>query len=729
MDFPLSYANSAIAQGGLALPKAPAHFVSDIHGEAGAFRHLLRSCSGELRRAIADALDTEPGDPEAGRLHTLLCYPREVVARRRRAGEPDRRWWRHRVREVCRLIDAFRRMDPAADLAGLEESQGACDLEPCSCGSARERSETAMAPLMARDMQVDDLGASVDLHLPYSYAGWHSKSQLVLPVEDMRRLVFWATTPTAQHAYGATVDSLVEQGRAEVVLAQLAAYARQLVSGRLHMVGDIWDRGARGDLVLDELMSQPEVDVQWGNHDVCWMGAAAGDPTCIATVLRNNLKYGNVAQFEGGYGISLEPLRAFAAETYADEGPDAKLSPVMKAISVLLFKAEGQAIRRHPEWHMEGRLLLDKIDLAAGTVRVGEAEYPLITRDFPTLAGVPGAVSCADEGAVEIVGTEDSAAEVEGTDELALAAGGSDERDDVAGAAGAAGDPYAFTAAEQIVMDELVAAFTGSEHLQRQIMWLYLNGDVYRVADRYLLVHGCVPLNEDGSIAQVMCDDGVARSGKDLLDWTDALCRRAWKDREQRDLDWMGFFWTGWQSTFMGRVVKTFERTYIADESTWKEPQDPYYALANDDPELCGRILEEFGLDPKTGVIVNGHTPVKLPKGQSPVRSDGRRLVIDGGFCKAYRKSTGIAGYTLIDDASGTRLVTHGDFPGLDAVLDGDADMGHSGQVLVGRERPEQIEDTPAGRERKAQLTKDASAWEREQAKVDACVEEWARVL
>ena len=539
------YSGKSIGRGELALPKPPMHFVSDIHGEAEAFHHLLRSCSGELRRVIARALDVEPGDPEVSRLHLLLSYPREVVAREREAGRVDRRWWRHRVREVCRLIDAFCRMNPASSLCCLEMDWDVRDdCELCSCGSASERSE-AMSSAGARGMEVDDLGTRVNLHLWGPDSGWLTKSEVVLPVDDMKTLVFWATTPAAQHAYGAAVDSLVEQGRVEIVFAQLAAYARRIVSGRLHMVGDVWDRGARGDLVLDELMAQPDVDVQWGNHDVCWMGAAAGDPVCIATVLRNNLKYGNVAQFEEGYGISLEPLREFAKATYADEGPDAKLSPVMKAISVLLFKAEGQAIRRHPEWHMEGRLLLDKIDLTAGTVRVGEASYPLITCDFPTLTGVLGAADGANGD-----------------------------------------DPYAFTQAERAVMNELVAEFTGSERLQKQVMWLYLEGEVYRIVDRYLLIHGCVPLNEDGTFAEVTCDDGEARSGKALLDWTDALCRRAWEGREQSDLDWMGFFWTGWQSTFMGRVVKTFERTYIADESTWKEPQDPYYTLTNDDPEL-----------------------------------------------------------------------------------------------------------------------------------------------
>ena len=217
-------------------------------------------------------------------------------------------------------------------------------------------------------------------------------------------------------------------------------------------------------------------------------------------------------------------------------------------------------------------------------------------------------------------------------------------------------------------MDGLVHAFRGSERLRRQVQWLYDHGSVYKVAGDALLFHGCVPMGEDGALAPVDCGDRV-RSGRELLDWTDEVCRRAWVGRDQADLDWMGFLWAGWQSTFAGRVVKTFERTYIEDQATWKEPQDPYYALTRDDPAPCATVLAEFGVDPERGFIVNGHTPVKLPKGESPVRGAGLRLVIDGGFCRAYRKTTGIAGYTLVRDAWGLRLVTHGEFSSLDAVM------------------------------------------------------------
>lgn len=406
-------------------------------------------------------------------------------------------------------------------------------------------------------------------------------------------------------------------------LDRVASHVRAHGTGAFHLVGDLWDRGPRGDSVMEVLRAIPRADVQWGNHDICWMGAAAGDPVCIATCVRNNIKYGNVAQFEEGYDISLQPLFEFGETTYADDGV---MTPAMKAISAILFKCEGQAIGRHPEWAMEDRLLWGAMDLERGVVPVYGVEWPLKTRDFPTF---------------------DPA------------------------------DPYALSAGEQEVLDGLAASFTQSERLRSQIQWLYDHGSVYGVYGEALAFHGCVPLDETGAYASVNCGEGVY-AGQALLDWTDALCRRAWNERDQWALDWMGQLWCGWQSTFAGRVVKTFERTYIEDASTWKEPEDPYYALTRSDGAPCRRILEDFGVDSTTGYIVNGHTPVKLPKGETPVRGEGHRLVIDGGLCSAYRKATGIAGYTLLVDAGGgLRLVAHEEFPGLEAVQERGADCDH----------------------------------------------------
>lgn len=620
---PSALSRAILEDGARRLPLRPEHFVSDIHGDAPAFDHLVRSRSGEVRRLVSAALQGTGSKDAIDRLMALIYYPELVVERAHAKQLDTRSWWHDKMGSLAMLAGILERDLPTLDVDG--------------------RAVVSLANLHAAPV--------AHAAAPAAHAGAPSSPDSAhLTMQEgmaLRALVSWGTTRQGADAFGAAVDALVASGEAPRAIAELAGWVRRLCSGPLHVVGDLWDRGPRGDLVVRTLMALPEVDVQWGNHDICWMGAAAGDPACIATVLRNNLKYGNVEQFEQGYGIDLAPLRDFAAATYSDEG-EGLLSPVLKAIGVLLFKCEGQAIRRHPEWHMEGRLLLGRIDREAGTVDLpGRGAYPISTRDFPTVDLAPG------------------------------------------------GDAYAFTAAEAQVMDALAARFTGSEELRRQIQWIYDLGRAYQVvpgtpADGqsparggYLLIHGCVPLAEDGSLAQVDCGDRT-RSGRELLDWTDLVCRRAWERRDQSDLDWMGFFWTGWQSTFMGRVVKTFERTYIADKSTWEEPEDPYYALTREDPAPCRAILEEFGCDPDRDVIVNGHTPVKLPKGQAPVRGGGKRLVIDGGFCKAYRKSTGIAGYTLVDDADGVRLIAHGEFPGLEEAL-AYQDMDHTPEWLERR--------------------------------------------
>ncbi len=596
-------AEAVLGRGAGMLPMRPMRFVSDIHGEAAAFDHLVRSRSGEVRAVVGRALRGAGSQDAIDRLLALVYYPERVVERAHAKGLDTPSWWRDKVGSLAMLIGILSRDVPGCDATGAPVGDLASPCAPDGDAAA------------------------------------------------LRVLARWGASPRASEAFDASVDALVGLGMGERVLAEYAGWVRRLCSGPLHMLGDIWDRGARGDLVMRTLMRTPETDVQWGNHDVCWMGAAAGDPTCIATLLRNNLRYGNVEQFEQGYGISLSPLRDFAGQTYRDEGQGVP-SPVIKAINVLLFKSEGQAIRRHPEWHMESRMLLGRIDPIAGTVDLDGRAYPLNTTDFPTVD--------LSEG----------------------------------------GDPYAFDERESALMDRLVAEFVGSDELRRQVQWLYDHGGVYKVIPGtpaggtggvaegsarerggYLLIHGCVPMCEDGTLAQLDCGDRT-RAGRELLDWTERVCRRAWEGRERSDLDWMGFFWTGWQSTFMGRVVKTFERTYLADKSTWAEPEDPYYALTKDDPAPCELVLSEFGCDPERDVIVNGHTPVKLPKGQSPVRGGGKRLVIDGGFCKAYRASTGIAGYTLIDDEEGVRLVTHGEFAGVDAALDEYVDMEHTTQWL-----------------------------------------------
>ena len=577
--------------GRLGLPRRAVHFVSDIHGEAQAFEHLMRSRSGEVRRVVERVLAGAGAPDEINKLLTLIYYPAEVVERAHAKQLDTPSWWRDKLGSLAMLVEILQREVPECELNG----------------------DLAGTPMTPQDAA-------------------------------LARMVSWSGAPRARLAFASAVDALIAADAASETAVRLASWVRRLCAGPLHFDGDIWDRGAHGDDVMDTVMSQPEVDVQWGNHDVCWMGAAAGDPVCIATCLRNNIKYSNIELFEQGYGISFDPLRELA-KNYKEEDLG-WLTPLMKAISSILFKAEGQAIMRHPEWHMESRMLFGAMDLDAGTVPVYGQACELRTVDFPFF---------------------DPA------------------------------DPYAFSEEEAAVIAYFVDAFRACERLQRQVQWLYDNGGVYKVDNGFLIYHGCVPMEEDGTLAQVDCGDRT-RAGRELLDWTEGVCRRAWEERDQASLDWMGFLWCGWQSTFAGRIMKTFERTYIEDEATWKEPDDPYYPLTIEDPAPCELILREFGVDPVLGRIVNGHTPVKLPKGQKPVRAGGKRIVIDGGFCKAYRKSTGIAGYTLIDDCEGLRLITHDEFPGLDAVLGQDADMGHTTEVLQANPAPLTMAMTDEGR-------------------------------
>ena len=390
-------------------------------------------------------------------------------------------------------------------------------------------------------------------------------------------------------------------------------------------------------------MDYHSLDIQWGNHDILWMGAAAGEEACIISVLRNNLRYGNYEILENDYGISLRALVAFANKTYHANDD---ITPLIKAINVLLFKLEGQIIMRHPEFDMHDRLLLDKIDTNAGTVDIDGATWQLRTTDFPT------------------VDPE---------------------------------HPYDLTAEEQGIVDKLVAEFTGADHLRRHIEFLYSHGSVYLVRNGNLLFHGCVPMNEDGTFSSFNCM-GTYRSGRDYLDFCDNVARRAWRMHDRDALDWMWYLWIGFKSPMSGRLVKTFERSYIEDRTSWEEPMDPYFTLTQDIP-ACDAIMREFRLLPGTGHIINGHTPVKTVAGEKPIRADGRLLVIDGGFCRAYHPKTGIAGYTLISSSRGMRLKAHEAFKSVDEALTRNADIQSETTRFDVAKRRLMVSDTDTGEE------------------------------
>lgn len=577
----------------LNLPKGTEHFVSDVHGEYEAFEHILNNCSGVIRERVGQAFVMELTRDEQADLCTLIYYPELKLRRLREQDRLTSEWY---AITLTRLVRLARRLS-----------------------GSYTRSKVRKAMPVAYAYIIDEL-----LHIS--------------PDERETRLAY----------HQRIIDTIVDTGSADDFVCSLAALIKRLAVDHLHVVGDVFDRGPHADKIMERLMAYHSIDVQWGNHDIVWMGAAAGSYACLAAVIRNNIHYDSLKILESAYGVSLRELALFAEATYrADDG----MSPVEKAISVILFKLEGQTIRRHPNWHMDDRLLLEHVDAERGVAVVDGREYELRTRDFPTLE---------------------------------------------------ADDPYALTPEEQRVMDNLMNAVRSSDKLRRHVGFLFEHGSTYLVHNGNVLFHACVPMNEDGSFCAVN-HQGQMLSGRAYYDYADRLARRAWHEHDQVSLDWMWYLWCGRFSPLSGRVVKTFERTYFADRSTWEEPRDPYFSHT-EDPAMCARVLEEFGADVERGVIINGHTPVHAAAGESPVKAGGRLVVIDGGFCQAYHSTTGIAGYTLIADPEGMRIKAHRPFGSIADVLDLNADIVSDDDRFQRNPRPLFIGDTDTGADIRGQI-------------------------
>lgn len=577
----------------LNLPKGTEHFVSDVHGEYEAFEHILNNCSGVIRERVGQAFAMELTRDEQADLCTLIYYPELKLRRLREQDRLTSEWY---AITLTRLVRLARRLS-----------------------GSYTRSKVRKAMPVAYAYIIDEL-----LHIS--------------PDERETRLAY----------HQRIIDTIVDTGSADDFVCSLAALIKRLAVDHLHVVGDVFDRGPHADKIMERLMAYHSIDVQWGNHDIVWMGAAAGSYACLAAVIRNNIHYDSLKILESAYGVSLRELALFAEAAYrADDG----MSPVEKAISVILFKLEGQTIRRHPNWHMDDRLLLEHVDAERGVAVVDGREYELRTRDFPTLE---------------------------------------------------ADDPYALTPEEQRVMDNLMNAVRSSDKLRRHVGFLFEHGSTYLVHNGNVLFHACVPMNEDGSFCAVN-HQGQMLSGRAYYDYADRLARRAWHEHDQVSLDWMWYLWCGRFSPLSGRVVKTFERTYFADRSTWEEPRDPYFSHT-EDPAMCARVLEEFGADVERGVIINGHTPVHAAAGESPVKAGGRLVVIDGGFCQAYHSATGIAGYTLIADPEGMRIKAHRPFGSIADVLDLNADIVSDDDRFQRNPRPLFIGDTDTGADIRGQI-------------------------
>ena len=599
----------------LNLPKGCEHFISDVHGEYEAFLHILNSCSGVIRERLDLLFKTSVPRSELDELATLIYYPEEKLEELRPRIDDLEEWYRitlHRLIEVCRLVS-----------------------------ERYSRSKVRKA-------------------LPADYA-YVIEELLYTHGEEIDK----------QDYFENIIATIIEIGQAPDFIQAVCKVIKWAAVDHLHLVGDIFDRGPRADIIMDSLLHHHSVDIQWGNHDVLWMGAASGSRTLVATVLSNSIHYNNLEVVETGYGISLRPLSVFANEVYRDcdvsrfavkltgnegEQPTEKdklLSARMhKAITLILFKLEGQKILRHPEYHMEDRLLLDKIDYENKCITIGGVTYALEDTDFPTV---------------------DPA------------------------------DPYALTPEEERVIDELTSSFQHSEKLQKHVRFLYSRGSLYKIYNGNLLFHGCIPLDRDGNLLS-FCLDGTERKGRDLLDAIDTQARQAYyykpgTPERKLGMDLLWFLWAGRNSPIFGRDrMTTFERRFIADESAWAEPKNAYYTLY-EDPAVCDFILKEFGLEGPHCHIINGHVPVKARKGESPIKGGGKLIVIDGGFCKAYQPTSGIAGYTLIHNSHSYRIVAHQPFAGREKAIRENFDISSSTEIFERMETRRKIAETDLGRE------------------------------
>ena len=604
----------------LNLPKGTEHFMSDIHGEHEAFLHILNSGSGEVKEKLEELFGNTMTQRDRNDLATLIYYPKSKIALVADENPDMEEWYRltiHRLVELCRHV---------------------------STKYTRKKVRTFMD---------SDYETILDELIHLAEEGGFRRDQ-----------------------YENIISTIIQIGQAADIIEALCKVIKRLVVDKLHIVGDIFDRGPRADIVMDSLMAANNVDIQWGNHDVLWMGAASGSRTLVATVLSNSIRYNNLDVIETGYGISLRPLSIFANEVYKDcdtkqfqvklTGTDADqytekdklLSARMyKAITIILFKLEGQKLIRRPEFAMADRLLLDKIDSECKTITNDGKSYPMLDCDFPTV---------------------DPA------------------------------DPYALTEEESAVINQLTDSFLHSEKLQKHIRFLYSKGGLYKVVNGILLFHGCIPMNEDGSL-MTFTIGGKKRSGREFLDYAETTARKAYYDRrgsEERQfgMDFLWWLWAGRNSPIFGRDrMTTFERRFIADKDTWTEPKNAYYTYYQD-PKVVDWLLKEFGLEGNHCHIINGHVPVKVRKGESPIKGGGKLLVIDGGFSRAYQSTSGIAGYTLIFNSRHFRMVSHQPFAGKWNAVHKNDDIANESVVFETLEQRMRLSQTDEGEDLQTQV-------------------------
>jgi fructose-1,6-bisphosphatase-3 len=603
----------------LNLPKGTEHFLTDIHGEYEAFQHVLKNASGAVKRKVNEIFGNTLREAEKKELCTLIYYPEEKL---------------QLVKSVEKDID---------------------------------------------DWYIITLNQLVKVCQNVSSKYTRSKVRKSLPPEFsyiIQELLHESSIDPNKHAYiNVIVSTIISTGRADDFIIAMCNLIQRLTIDSLHIVGDIFDRGPGAHIIMDTLCDYHNFDIQWGNHDILWMGAAAGNDSCMASVIRLSMRYGNLATLEDGYGINLLPLATFAMDTYADDPCllfqpkicqedstfDEKtvrlIAQMHKAITIIQFKLEAQIIDRRPELGMADRKLLEYIDREKGVLRMGGKEYALRDTNFPTI---------------------DPA------------------------------DPYRLTDEEADLVNKLHHSFLKSEKLRKHMRCLFTNGGMYTVCNSNLIYHASIPMNEDGTFREVMIG-GKPYSGRRLMDRIDVLMRTAYFGEEGSKeklyaMDYVWYLWCGPDSPLFDKSkMATFERYFLSDKETYKEQKGYYYTL-RDSSEWCEKILAEFGVTGPHTHIINGHVPVKTIKGEKPIKADGKLLVIDGGFSKAYQPETGIAGYTLVYHSHGMQLVQHEPFQSRQKAIEEGLDIKSTTFVVEFNSQRMMVKDTDKGRELARQI-------------------------
>lgn len=578
----------------LNLARPTEHFMSDLHGEYESFFHILNNCSGVIKEKVDYLFSEEMSTSQKAEFCTLIYYPKEKILNLKKQKLVTTQWYSQNLIYLLRLSRLMSYKYPQSELKNL---------------------------------------------LPKGYETIILELLTARPNDDAFQEVYFNTI----------LNTLININSGTDFIIAFTKFIKKLAVAHLHIVGDIYDRGQRPDSIIDMLRQHHSVDIQWGNHDILWMGAMCGNEACIATVVRNCLSYNNTAVLEKGYAISLRSLSSLASKLYPNK---TLLIAMQRTISIILFKLEGQLIKRNPDFQMDSRLLLDKIDYTSKHIKINNISYPIKSPSFPTINPQ---------------------------------------------------NPYELSLEEAEVLSDIKSAFLDSVRLRKHIDFLYQKGSVYKAYNNNLLYHGCIPLNDDGSFMRIHLNNKYY-SGKNYLDFVDKTIRQAYLGLyEQKNIDLMYYFWCGRYSPFSGREFKTFERMFIEDTDTWIEPSDAYYKYCNDE-KICDMILEEFSLKTKRGHIINGHVPVKVKEGENPVKANGKLIIIDGGFCRAYHKKTGIAGYTLISNSRGLRLLEHQSCANIKESLKANQDIESVSCTLELQNYHSSTADTDLGEEIQCQI-------------------------